>query len=580
MTKPMIRPPSGEQALPNISLPVPLIALERARPPLRVRQLGQWAQELPIGNTTLASHQMLDKLKILNRTSYGCKDRLQLLSCLRPVFAELLQAIRQPLRVAGIPLDRKLQYSAELVQQLLSEMAGGYKLVAMELAMENSRREQNRMLLAEAVYFAVVYLGQQLVESYSLYTDAPRRTWSDLNQLYLLAEYRNILSSGVDDPYPDTRLPVILNIGFAYQRILLLALSEPYHLMQCEADDMYQVINPFVEACVIEPTTQAPAHGEYLIDLDTDAGPCYSGNMSQIGAKQTRRIDISSVKRLLNSHLQRLLRSSVHEARLEAVSLAERQQRDMLLRLADGWNASLQRKTQRFNLDAKVELTSGLNACHYFVSRGSSFTPEIDALRLAKGLDQVDDAKHTVFATAYREALKKDRRHSHKKYAMNPWWQRNISPIGIALNSQDTDQQLDVRVGELVVYRFSGKQRRRWQVGVIRWLKTGYGEETAGLVNIGIMNLANGAVPVGTKAIKGLGSGTDYFRGLLVPRQVSLQQTRSLIAPALLYDVGSVLVLNIKQRLSHIKLNRVLLSTRSFTQFEFDVIDKPADFIF
>ena len=40
---------------PNVSLPVPLLALERPRPYLRVRQLSQWAQELPIGNTSLGS---------------------------------------------------------------------------------------------------------------------------------------------------------------------------------------------------------------------------------------------------------------------------------------------------------------------------------------------------------------------------------------------------------------------------------------------------------------------------------------------------------------------------------------------
>ena len=71
-----------------------------------------------------------------------------------------------------------------------------------------------------------------------------------------------------------------------------------------------------------------------------------------------------------------------------------------------------------------------------------------------------------------------------------------------------------------------------------------------------------------------------YIGSLFIPKQVSLQQTRSLIVPAFLYDVGSVLVMNMKQRLSHVRLTRVLLSTRSFTQFEFEVTNKPVDFIF
>jgi hypothetical protein len=580
MPKPASHLSPGNKPPPNLHLAVPLLALQRARPYLRVRQLSQWAQQLPIGNASLASHQMLEKLKSLNSAQYSCKERLQLHNCLRPAFAELLHAIRQPLRQAAIPLDRKQQYAATLMQQLLEEMAGGYKLVVAELALGDALRDHNQMLLHEACYLATLYLGQRLVEAYSLYTNEPPHVWSDLNQLYWYAEQNNFHTRAVDDPYPDTPFPIKLSLDHAYKRILLLALAEPHHLMQYESDDIYRMVATFIESCALEPFTQLVTQGEYLIDLDADAGPYYLSADVELSVGNTRLIDITAVKQHLNLHLQRLLRSNIHSAELEAVSLVERQQRDMLLRLADAWSASLVRKTQRFNLDAKVELTSGLNASHFFVSEGTAFTPEIDALRLAQGLDNIDDAMHTIFATAYREALQKDRRHTHQDYTLNPWWQRNISPIGIALNTQDAGQQLDVRVGELVAYRFTGKRHQRWQVGVIRWLKADYDEDAPAAVNIGIMNLANGAVPIGTKAIKGLGTGTDYFRSLLIPKQVSLQQTRSLIVPAFLYDVGTILVMNLKQRVSHVRLTRVLLSTRSFTQFEFEVTEKPLDFIF
>ncbi|MEJ2362853.1 MAG: hypothetical protein P8Z75_15825 [Gammaproteobacteria bacterium] len=564
---------------PSLSLPVPLLALQRPRPPWRVRQLEQWARELPIGNVTLASHQLLEKLRLLNRSRYSGRERLQLHNSLRPIFAQLTHALRQPLRQAAIPLERKQQYSASLLQQLLGEMAAGYKLVVMELAMNNVSRESGRILIQEASYLAAVYLSQRLIEAYSLYSMEPARVWADLNQLYLYAETRDFHTRVVDEPYPDTPLPIKASLDQIYKRILLLALAEPYHLMQYEAADMHRMLASFVGACSLEAFTELVTGNEFIVDLDADRGPYVIREDRFDTPVAPRLIDISEVKQQLNAHLQQLLRSNMQNADLESVPLVERQQRDMLLRLADAWNASLQRKTQRFNLDGQVELTASLNASHYFISRGASFTPEIDALRLAQGLDKIDDSKHTVFATAYREALQKDRRHTHQRYQLNPWRQSNISPIGIALNAEDIGQQLDVSVGEIVVYRFTNKKLRRWQIGVIRWLKTTYSEASAGKVNIGIMNLARGAVPVGIKAIRGLGSGTDYFRGVLIPRQISLQQTRSLLVPGFLYDVGTVLVMNLKQRLSYVRLTRVLLSTSSFTQFEFEVVEKPDDFI-
>jgi hypothetical protein len=570
--------PAGTEILiPRLNIPDGVSA--KSRPQIRIKQLERWTAELPIGNTTVASHQMLEKIKTLNSCRYSYKDRLQLHNTLRSVFTELLHAIRQPLRQASIPLDQQQLYRANLLQTLLEHMALGYKLVVQELATNNHLKEYDQMLLTESIYLAMTFLSQRLVDAYGMYATEPTRVWSDIHQLYKLAEARQLLQQQVDDPYPDTPLPIQLNIDFVYKRIVLLSLAEPYHLMQYEADDMYRLIASSVTNCVIEPFSEFVTRGEYLIDLGSDSGPRFISTEHQWQPLEPRLVDMSAVKLQLNIHLQRLLSSSLNAAEFESVSLIERQQRDMLLRLADAWNAMLVRTTQRFSLSGKVELSSGLNASHHYISGGQPFTPELDELRLVSHSERTTptESNDTIFATAYQEALQKDRIHEHQSYPLNPWLQKNISPIGIALNCKQTGNHIDVRVGELVTYRMADKKFQRWQIGVIRWLQHEFTEEAEGNVNVGIMNIANGAVTVGSKAIKGLGSGTDYFRSLLVPRQVSLNQTRSLILPALLYDVGTVLAINLKQRLFYAKLTRMLLSTRSFTQFDFEIIKRPVD---
>ena len=352
--------------------------------------------------------------------------------------------------------------------------------------------------------------------------------------------------------------------------------------MQYEADDMYRLIASSVANCVIEPFSEFVTRGEYLIDLGSDSGPRFMEKENQSQPLDPRIVDMTTVKLQLNIHLQRLLSSSLNTSTFEAVSLIERQQRDMLLRLADAWNDMLVRSTQRYSLSGQIELSSGLSASHHYVSEGVPFTPEMDELRLVTHSDNEipKEENETIFATAYQEAKQKDRIHENQSYALNPWSQKNISPIGIALNCKQDGNNIDVRVGELVTYRMAQKRAQRWQIGVIRWLQHEFSEATEGNINVGIMNIANGAVPIGSKAIKGLGGGTDYFRGLLVPKQVSLNQTRSLLLPALLYDVGTVLAINMKQRLFYAKLTRMLISTRSFTQFDFEVIKRPIEIDF
>ena len=128
-------------------------------------------------------------------------------------------------------------------------------------------------------------------------------------------------------------------------------------------------------------------------------------------------------------------------------------------------------------------------------------------------------------------------------------------------------------VGELVGYRFGTRTGERWKIGVVRWLQS---LPDIGL-EMGIMHLGASGVPATVCGIEGLGAGTGYFRALLIARQVSLQQIRTLLLPASLYDVNSVLTINVKQRLFRGRLSRLVRATRAFAQFEFEVTkeDQP-----
>ena len=179
---------TGSRApLPRLNIPSQDLG-QRPKPYLRPKQLQQWAAELPVGNTTVAAHQMLEQLKTLNQSRYPVRERLQLHNVLRPVLFELLHAMRQPLRQTSIPLDYKNQYNASLLQQLLEGMATGYKLIVSELALVSKLKEFDEFLLQEATYFAITYLSQRLVDAYCLYQPEPAHTWSDINQLYQFSE--------------------------------------------------------------------------------------------------------------------------------------------------------------------------------------------------------------------------------------------------------------------------------------------------------------------------------------------------------------------------------------------------------
>jgi hypothetical protein len=49
----------------------------------------------------------------------------------------------------------------------------------------------------------------------------------------------------------------------------------------------------------------------------------------------------------------------------------------------------------------------------------------------------------------------------------------------------------------------------------------------------------------------------------------------ALIVPAVVYDVGTVLAVNLGTRLLYVRLTRIRESTRAFAQFEYRVVPAP-----
>lgn len=556
-------------AIPVLDIPPPETS-RRPRPYVRIKALKQWLHALPTADPLKAGRQLISRLEQLNTARYALHDRIQLLDALRPTSRQLLLALKQRLRQAGIPLNARDQDSYALVQGLLEQMATGYKIVLRELLERNSHKEHDELQLREAVYVAIQYLSRRLVEAYLVYATEPEQVWHELHQLYDYAEQNGIHQLPLDDPCPDFSLPMPYTIELAYKRIVLLALAEPYHMMQAEADDIYYLVSAWTGACHLLPAGDTPLAGEYALDIASDRPPRFVSEDLPWEGVDTRIIDLAEVKQRLDIHLQRILRTSLDTIdHNEQQSLLERRQRDMLLRLAEAWHGSLQRQTLRETTTRSVRMATGLAASHHYLSNEAPFTPAMDELKM-----QVDEFEPTLFATAYELALQKDRFHINPNFNVRPWWQHNRSEAGAALTCNARCEHTHARVGEVVAYQEEAAAGQHWSIGLIRWLHTQPG---SGL-NMGIMKLAGSAVPVGVKGLRGAGSGMDYYRALLIPRQVSLQQTRSIILPAAIYDVHSELAVNLKQRLFYVRLVSLLRTTNEFSQFSFEVLPRaPLD---
>ena len=560
--------------LPVLNLP--LLKASRPKPYIKPKKFRQWLMSLPAANPHKSAAMVLQQLKTLNQSRYPYSERSQLVDSLRPIIRQLLLSLKQTLRQAEFPLSPENKSTAQLIQNILGEMAKGYKLITNDLMAKKSAKENDQLLLRESIYLSIQYLARSIVESYLTYSSPEYDVWRELHQLYRYAEYEGIQHEAIDDPYPDYALPIQYTIDLVYKRIVLLSLSAPYHLMQNEAEDIYYLVSAWTTVCEITELHKSHISEQYGVDFATDMSPRYIPSNLEWEPVDGRIIELAQVKQRLNNHTTKIVRYNMDNNddflnEETPSSLRERQQRDMLLRLTDAWHSSLTRETHREDRGAKLRLALGLNACHFYCSNKANFTPEMDELRI---ISSGENKQATVFANIYREALHKDRLHEKNAYPISPWQQHNISNTGIAISCDETFNDMKIKVGEVVTYLFESKTGLHWKIGIIRWVHINKENN----IDMGIMNLSHSAVPIAIKAVAGVGKGTDYFRSLLIPKQVSIKQLRSIIVPTMLYDVGTTLSVNMKTKLFYIKLSKLIISSGNVAMFEFELLkEAPID---
>ena len=552
-----------------------LLNQKKPKPYVKLKSFRIWLKDLPAANAKKSAQIVLQQLKVLNQSRYPYSERCQLLDELRPSVRQLVLSLKHLLHQSSFPLSSDEKNTHDILQKLILEMAHGYKLITSELMEKTLKKENDKLILRESIYLSIQYLARSVVESYLIYSSPQYDIWRELHQLYRYAEYEEIHNEPIDDPHPDYVLPIHYSIDLVYKRILLLSLSAPYHLMQNEAENIYYLVSAWTSVCTITELDKKHISNQYGVDFATDMSPRFIPDNLEWEPVDGRIIDLEEVKSRLTNHITKVLRINVDVDDFSNEetpdSLKERQQRDMLLRLTDAWHSSLSRGAQREDRGAKLNIALGLNACHFYSSDKQSFTPQMDELRLVSS----DDNKQTsAFANIYRDALQKDRIHEKSTYPISPWQQHNISHLGISISCDGSCKEMNAKVGEILSYIFESKIGLRWKIGIVRWLHINKDNK----VDIGVMSLSQSAVPIAVKAVDGLGKGTDYFRSLLIPKQVSNKQLRSIIVPAMLYDIGTVLSVNMKTKLFYVKLNKLILSSANIAMFEFEILERaPVD---
>lgn len=517
----------------NLSVPAPA---QQANIPVetRVEQVSSWLKQLTGAPIAEAASQMCKALAALNRHTMDAASRMELLEIYRAAIDNLLPAMKTQFVIVPLPLPEKNRRIAELNRQLYVELGYGYKIVLLETVKHPS---------AIIVQRAISSLGQILAICYETYAPVPAGVWLEIHLLYRFAAQHGLLDKPVEEG------AATVSVGFSYKQALLLAVVDPYHLMQGEVIRILDYIGRFAQLTQLQTEAQiGDAGGLFLVRLDGDTPPKpLPKTLNRVDGESAVLFNTLGLAAQLSQQLGGLEAGIFPFDLLLPDAAREQPYRNLMRRLLKHWGVSSKRHFKRKHYQAGVDICVGIRAIHYYLN-GEQIYGAGGEGEAASGEGELDfsPAKHGKNAQLFS----------------SQWNIVNESAGGMALTQVSNIPSL-LRAGEIVGIRAAGSLI--WHIAVVRWVKSG---ETNRL-DLGIQLIAPSAAAIAIKPASG-GAVSPFATALLLPEIPLLKQPPCVVvARGGCQEQQAYLMEQSGGAVSTITATKLVESTVAFERFQF-----------
>ena len=514
--------------------------------------LAGWLDELPSGNMAKYVSEVKDAAANLNRTELPIAQRVKLLELLDQAY-EKIHNFYRPLMKLG-PFKGKHPPSEELAElnNLTVEMSFGYKICVDQFAAKRTFFRKNKEL-SHSINLALHYLGLTLLESYELYSPIPMHVWTEIYQLYLLAEQKGYSE---DTQLVGHVVNVLDTSELTFLRNCMIALSNPYHLKRGDHWEVFQYLHHWVKKVVLsEDPEDFSEKNCFVVDLTNDDKPS-----SMLALKSHNKHD--SLRFILTDNINLNIIHQVDEiastgrspSKAFSDNIIAKTATHLLRDLLASWEMKQQRKGTRYPIISKMEVIWGLNSIHHVLSLLDPLQPG----ELEQRENDLNDARVNIIESG--------------------WSTLNNSKGGICIN-QPKEKVRDLDVGQLVSLRQSVQDddlitSQKWRLGQICWITGSPREGT----RVGIQFLTGDVQPVQLQARKGNILETRFQPALML----SGDTVDGISAPTLLTGPGlhvesRALRMQIGEEIQSIhartKISSSLTVDRFFFQQDFQITD-------
>ncbi|MGH8672094.1 MAG: hypothetical protein ACREUA_08695 [Burkholderiales bacterium] len=499
----------------QFKLTLPPETLTAQAPETRLQQTRQWLDGLPATNPGRAMRKIWEALVALNRHEVAPDVRLKLLEMHRAAVVKLLADLEPQYAAEALPLTKRNRLLAGIARQTQVELAYGYKVIIAH-CLDKRSGIGGRLQFVLVVQRALRALNNILIISYQIYAPVPAGIWSEIHMLYWYAAQQGIQDDAVADGAAS------FSIDQCYKQVVLLALVDPYRLMDGETARILHLLVRFTDKAVLQSITiPDDVSGLFLVRLSDDAPPkALAYRQGTTDEATDVLLNTIELARALHRQLQDMEMGKLPEHPSLPDKASEIVYRGLLVRLIKYWGLSPKRHFRRSPEKGSKEICTGLISLHH--------------------------------------ALDPD---PNTPIPVTRWLILNESAGGLAL-IKNPSAQIQLKVGEVIGLR--PDKSTPFVLGVVRRAYSESGDH----LEIGVQMLAPTATAVSIRAALADGMG-PVNSALLLPEYPALKTPVSLLAPPGSYEPQREFTLDAGGETSTVYATDLLERTGRFDHFQF-----------
>jgi hypothetical protein len=540
--------------------------------PRSVNKARAWVRGLPITNLGETTRRLYMGLVDFNQSRISSVARIDIADTLHNTASLVLGNLQRHLVSRAFPLPQKSQRIFELKQSLLLELAGSYQLAAVDMITTASITKRP---LLKAIYSAMLYLSEVLLQHYTVYAKTRDTLWHDMHHLYLLA-----CDNGLQNMVVLKDNDGLATINDVYKYANLLALSNPYSLRQGEIErleHLFHVLLPLVE---IHPNADTiKTELSYIIHLNRDAHAALVPVSDILNSPTIRVLDLSELIKKLDCYISALENntkpSKYYLFKDIGISLAKR----LVFHFTRVRNRSAKRYVKNENISVVTGLSNVVTVLDNNDKLESLNNAELDDLSASafdKDQNMAVDALYSSKNNSTSQSSKPNSAPTVSDTAtptvlMQTWLVTNSSVGGYGLLWRN-DEPSAARVGSIVGLRSAHDAEVEWQIGTIRWIEF---IKERGLC-VGIEFLAPYVVPIAVKHINHVKKPVQNLpiAGLMLPPIEGIRPEPELLFPPQMFRTGDELQVAFSLHEETIRLTNRDECTGSFGIFGYNVVKK------